>query len=82
MKKTVKAELRAKSADDLQVLAKAARETLMKGRFAKSAEGKAITMQQRVQRRQVARLETLIAEKNAEKKSAAAQAGAKKPGAK
>lgn len=78
MKKTVKAELRAKSADDLQVLAKAARETLMKGRFAKSAEGKAITMQQRVQRRQVARLETMIAEK----KSAAAQAGAKKPGAK
>jgi len=78
MKKTVKAELRAKSADDLQALAKSARETLMKGRFAKSAEGKAITMQQRVQRRQVARLETLIAEK----KSAAAQAGAKKPGAK
>ncbi|MBA3700600.1 MAG: 50S ribosomal protein L29 [Planctomycetes bacterium] len=78
MKKTVLAELRAKSADDLQVLAKAARETLMKARFAKSAEGKAITMQQRVQRRQVARLESLIAEK----KSAAAQAGAKKPGAK
>lgn len=82
MKKTALAELRAKSAEDLQVLAKAARETLMKARFAKSAEGKAITMQQRVQRRQVARLETLVAEKTAEKKSAAAQAGAKKPGAK
>jgi ribosomal protein L29 len=78
MKKTALAELRAKSAEDLQVLAKAARETLMKARFAKSAEGKAITMQQRVQRRQVARLESMIAEK----KSAAAQAGAKKPGAK
>lgn len=77
MKKTAKAELRAKTADDLQVLAKAARDTLMKGRFAKSAEGKAITMQQRVQRRQIARLETMIAEK----KSAAAKAGAK-PGAK
>ena len=75
MKKTVKAELRAKSAEDLQALAKAARDTLMKGRFAKSAEGKAITMQQRVQRRQVARLETMIAEK------AAVKSGAK-PGAK
>lgn len=72
MKKTAKAELRAKSADDLQVLVKAARDTLMKGRFAKSAEGKAITMQQRVQRRQVARLETMIAEKKS-----AAKAGAK-----
>jgi ribosomal protein L29 len=78
MKKSNKAELRAKSAEDLQALVKSARDTLMKGRFAKSAEGKAITMQQRVQRRQVARLETMIAEK----KSAAAQAGAKKPGAK
>ena len=73
MKKSNKAELRAKSVEDLQALAKAARESLMKARFAKSAEGKAITMQQRVQRRQVARLETLIAEK----KSAAAKAGAK-----
>lgn len=72
MKKTVIAELRAKSAEDLQVLVKSARETLMKGRFAKSAEGKAITMQQRVQRRQVARLETLISEKKS-----AAKAGAK-----
>lgn len=72
MKKTVIAELRAKSAEDLQVLVKSARETLMKGRFAKSAEGKAITMQQRVQRRQVARLETLISEKKS-----VAKAGAK-----
>jgi ribosomal protein L29 len=63
MKKTVKAELRAKSADDLKVLAKAARDSLMKGRFTKSVEGKPITIQQRVLRRQVARLETLIAEK-------------------
>jgi ribosomal protein L29 len=73
MKKSNKAELRAKSVEDLQALVKSARENLMKARFAKSAEGKAITMQQRVQRRQVARLETLIAEK----KSAAAKAGAK-----
>lgn len=73
MKKSNKAELRAKTVDDLKALVKTARENLMKARFAKSAEGKAITMQQRVQRRQVARLETLIAEK----KKAAAKAGAK-----
>jgi ribosomal protein L29 len=72
MKKTVIAELRAKSAEDLEALVKSARDTLMKGRFAKSAEGKAITMQQRVQRRQVARLETLISQKKS-----AAKAGAK-----
>jgi len=72
MKKTAKAELRAKTTEDLQVQVKTAREVLMKGRFAKSAEGKAITMQQRVQRRQVARLETMIAEKKS-----AAKAGAK-----
>jgi ribosomal protein L29 len=72
MKKTAKAELRAKSADDLQALSKTARETLMKARFTKSVEGKAITIQQRNQRRQVARLETMIAEKQA------AKAGAKK----
>lgn len=72
MKKTAKADLRAKSIEDLQALAKAARETLMKARFAKSAEGKAITMQSRVQRRQIARLETLIAEKKS-----AVKAGAK-----
>jgi ribosomal protein L29 len=69
MKKTAKAELRAKSAEDLKALAKAARDSLMKARFTKSVEGKPITIQQRVLRRQVARLETLIAEK---------QAGAKK----
>jgi len=70
MKKTVKAELRAKSADDLKVLAKAARETMLKSRIAKSVEGKAIGIKQRDLRRQVARLETLLSEK-------ATKAGAK-----
>ena len=70
MKKTVKAELRAKSADDLKVMAKAARESMLKGRIAKSVEGKAIGIKQRDLRRQVARLETLLSEK-------AAKAGAK-----
>ncbi len=70
MKKSAKAELRAKSAEDLQALAKSARDTLMKARFTKSVEGKAITIQQRQQRRQVARLETMIAEKQAAKAGA------------
>ena len=70
MKKTAKAELRAKATEDLQVLVKTARETLMKARFTKSVEGKAITIQQREQRRQVARLETMIAEKQAAKAGA------------
>ena len=70
MKKSAKAELRAKSAEDLGALAKSARDTLMKARFTKSVEGKAITIQQRQQRRQVARLETMIAEKQAAKAGA------------
>jgi ribosomal protein L29 len=70
MKKSAKAELRAKSAEDLATLAKTARDTLMKARFSKSVEGKAITIQQREQRRQVARLETMLGEKKiAEKKT-------------
>jgi len=70
MKNTAKAELRAKAVEDLQAMAKSARETLMKARFTKSVEGKAITIQQREQRRQVARLETMIAEKQAAKAGA------------
>lgn len=67
MKKSAKAELRAKSAEDLAALAKTARDTLMKARFSKSVEGKAITIQQREQRRQVARLETMLTEKKTAK---------------
>jgi ribosomal protein L29 len=71
MKKSAKAELRDKSLEDLKALATEARVGLMQNRFAKAVEGKAITIKQRDQRRQVARLETMIAEKHA------AQAGAK-----
>jgi ribosomal protein L29 len=70
MKKSAKAELRGKSIEDLKAMAKEGRELLMKGRFAKSVEGKAITIKQRDQRRQVARLETMIAEKTAAKAGA------------
>jgi len=71
MKKSAKAELRAKSLQDLEAMATELRTGLMQTRFARAVEGKQITIKQRDQRRQVARLETLIAEKRA------AQAGAK-----
>lgn len=70
MKKSAKAELRDKSLDDLKAMAAAARTTIMGNRFAKAVEGKAITIQHREQRRQIARLETLIAEKTAAKAGA------------
>ncbi len=70
MKKSAKAELRDKSLDDLKALVKEARDGLMNNRFAKAVEGKAITIKQREQRRQVARLETMIAEKTAAKAGA------------
>jgi ribosomal protein L29 len=71
MKKSAKADLRAKSLDDLKTMMTEARVGLMQSRFAKAVEGKAISIKNRDQRRQVARLETMIAEKQA------AQAGAK-----
>jgi ribosomal protein L29 len=76
MKKSAKAELRAKSLSDLQALNKDARTSVMQARFAKAAEGKAITIKQRDLRRQIARLETMIAEKSAQQ-GADKKAGAK-----
>ena len=64
MKKSAKTDLRAKSSDDLKVLAKSARDGLLKARISKSVEGKAITIKYRDVRRQIARLETLITEKS------------------
>jgi ribosomal protein L29 len=63
MKKSAKADLRAKSADDLKAQATELRETLLKARFATALEGKARSVQYRNARRQIARIETLLAEK-------------------
>jgi ribosomal protein L29 len=72
MKPSAKNDLRAKSVDDLKVLAKDARDAMFKARIAKSVEGKAIGIGYRDLRRQVARLETILSEK-----TRAAKAGAK-----
>lgn len=63
MKKSAKADLRSKSAVELNVQAKELRETLLKARFATALEGKAKTIQYRNARRQIARIETLLVEK-------------------
>ncbi len=72
MKPSAKNALREKSADDLKAMAKEARDTMFKARISKSVEGKAIGINYRDLRRQVARIETLLSEK-----SRAAKAGAK-----
>lgn len=65
MKRTAKAELRAKSAQDLAAQAEELRSTLLKGRIAGAVEGKTLGGKSRDLRRQIARIETLIAEKKA-----------------
>ncbi len=64
MKKSAKADLRAKSADDLQAQSKELRETLLKARFANALEGKAKSIQYRNARRQIARIATLLTQKS------------------
>ncbi len=63
MKKSAKADLRSKGAVELNAQAKELRETLLKARFATALEGKAKTIQYRNARRQIARIETLLVEK-------------------
>ena len=71
MKRSVKIKLREKSVDDLKVLAKDARDTMFKARIAKSVEGKAIGINYRDLRRQIARIQGILGEK-----TRAAKAGA------
>lgn len=70
MKKSAKADMRAKSADDLQAQAKELRETLLKARFATALEGKARSIQYRNARRQIARIQTMLTQKSAASQSA------------
>ncbi len=63
MKKSAKTDLRAKSADDLNTEATGLRETLLKARFATALECKAKSVQYRNARRQIARIETILVEK-------------------
>lgn len=63
MKRTAKAELRAKPAEELAKQADDLRAELLKSRIAGAVEGKAQGGRKRDNRRMIARLETLIAEK-------------------
>ena len=65
MKKSAKADLRSKGADELSAQAKELRETLLKARFATALEGKAKSIQYRNARRQIARIATIMGEKRA-----------------
>ncbi len=60
MKKSAKADLRAKSAEDLAKQAQELREVLLKARFATALEGKVRSLQYRNARRQIARIETIL----------------------
>ena len=63
MKKTAKAELRAKSAEDLKKEALGLRDQMLKARFSTVLEGKTRGVKYREVRRQIARIETILGEK-------------------
>ncbi len=63
MKKNAKADLRAKSVDELKKEIVELRGTMLKARFAQSLEGKAMGVKYRNLRRQIARLNTIITQK-------------------
>lgn len=63
MKRTAKAELRAKPADELAKQVIELRAELLKGRIAGAVEGKAQGGRKRDNRRMIARIETFLAQK-------------------
>ncbi len=71
MKRTAKAELRSKSADELKKMGQELREGMFKGRIAGAVEGKGLGGKARQMRRQVARIETLLSEQRIGLKSTA-----------
>lgn len=63
MKKSAKTELRQQNAADLKKQVQAIREGMLKSRLATRTEGKPLVMTYRSQRRQLARIETILREK-------------------
>jgi len=63
MKRTAKAELRGKPADELAKQANELRAELLKSRIAGAVEGKAQGGRKRDTRRMIARIETFLAQK-------------------
>lgn len=65
MNKTDTNALKEKSVEDLKKQAQALREGMLKARVATRTEGKALAMNYRAERRQLARIETIICQKAA-----------------
>lgn len=63
MKKSAKQELRAKSADDLKVEVGKLREGMLKARITGTLEGKRLGVKYRAERRQIARINTILRER-------------------
>jgi ribosomal protein L29 len=63
MKKSVKQALRAKTPDELNAEADGLRATALKARLATSLEGKRLPMKTRADRRQIARIQTILRER-------------------
>ena len=63
MKRSEKQELRETSIEELRQQADAKREQLFRGRLSQSVEGEGLGMKSRVISRDIARIETIISEK-------------------
>ena len=81
MKRTAKAELRAKSADDLTKEAASLREQLFRGRMTAAVDGKGLGGKKRQMRRQIARIETLLTQGRQATAAAAKPVAVAKPAA-
>jgi ribosomal protein L29 len=63
MKKTAKDKLREQTADELAKQIDGLRGDLLKARFATRLEGKRLSQQYRLTRRQIARIQTILTQK-------------------
>jgi ribosomal protein L29 len=68
MKRTEIDKLRNKSVDDLKTLIGELRDGMLKARIARSMEGKQVGVQYRQNRRQIARISTILTQKAASEK--------------
>jgi ribosomal protein L29 len=82
MKRTEIAKLREKPVDELTGMVKDLREAMLKARIARAMEGKQVGVGYRASRRQIARIQTILAQKAAGAPAPAApapKASAEKP---
>ncbi|MBA2482380.1 MAG: 50S ribosomal protein L29 [Planctomycetes bacterium] len=65
MKKSEKNTLREKTPEELQGMVAELRDSMLKGRFSVALEGKTMGVKYRAQRRQIARISTILSQKSA-----------------